>query len=1162
MMVMLILFALETWVDTIFVKVPPGDSVIIGETVYPSEFQKVPEWFRRDFVNQMEKLGKGQVVIDGCVQVGIKRDVLYYLKGDTLFSETGKGKKMIGTGIHSFNLWGNDLVYSLEDGSVLRNEKKIGIFKPPVLIGGGDVPVLMDGDGMVYAESGFLIKSFKPCGKESIPYVVSGKKIYIKRDHFFMRWEGLPVVSRGGKYKRALFWCDGHGRVWYKEWNNGWSIQEPVIPDSLLPEAEMGQALFFIDDTTILVSSPDGTLQFFRKRNKEWTELKRIDKGFSFATFVQHSGLLFAGLKDGRVLLVDRELKSVKMVDSVPSFASPAFFNGKLVIGGGDGYIKGLKTSRIPPPVRIASGKINGDNRDDLVAIGSDGKVRIFFSPDFREDSTSLPEVMEFATPSIADVDGDGQNEIVVSTLYGDVYVFKRKGGRFISVDTWKFIPMMGIGDLKAYFNKYLPPGRMFTRDDRVVDAIKKLLDNIDEKYIDEVAFCIAHMPSEVVRTMVHKGDIDVLINNARDIYEVAKSLPYVEIVEKDGYTTLLYEDKYELAREIYYYYVVLPRILYEIPCRVNISYWKHPPEFYGVDSLKWLQKRIDIYEDEGEFWRDVFIHDSLFGRTVVDAVRDARTIKEAVQKLQRFQSVAYKGNRMRFGYRTQDIQPLQIYYKSYGSCGEQSILQCAFARTVLIPNYVVVDRGEDHQWNHFWMPYDYKKDEIHCGEWHHQDVNGKIESHLANPWVSSEGMKKDVSAVVGWRGDDYQFPVTQCGYTETGEVNIKVIDKQGKPVDGALVVLRSHWNRRNTPTIWGYTDSEGKVIFQAGYEPYGYTIDVLSRSGLGGKKLFWLKEGDTVSIDIEIDAEGLGKVDIVKGMDSVAVSDAKTVFRGFNFITGTPYRISSKTLKKLGYAGSGIEELPAGKAVYTLKRRDDHYWIVNPMKNLYLKAMVLITHERENQTPEIYVEPEKLEIISGDSAVINIHVSDNGKLKGVCAVIDGRRVWSAKSSGRFVFYSGKGGPMLPGRYRIKFTAVDMAGNESIKYVELVIKPSSVFRDQIIHQDPSPDSVPRGSWVYGPVKVKSLPFLMVMIDSPDEVDLDLYVYRDKNGDGRVVSKEKIASSTGPTDKEVVFVKNPDDGEYWIYVNGCTVPEKTARFNLYTSFILNEKGEAE
>jgi hypothetical protein len=88
----------------------------------------------------------------------------------------------------------------------------------------------------------------------------------------------------------------------------------------------------------------------------------------------------------------------------------------------------------------------------------------------------------------------------------------------------------------------------------------------------------VARTPPEVLRAMARLGQADVLLENAEAIRDVAARVPYARLVEREDHTTIAYvkEDGElrEAPRDVYYWGVVHPRILYEIPCRVDVTWW------------------------------------------------------------------------------------------------------------------------------------------------------------------------------------------------------------------------------------------------------------------------------------------------------------------------------------------------------------------------------------------------------------------------------------------------------------------------------------------------------------------------------------------------------------------------------------------------------------
>lgn len=328
---------------------------------------------------------------------------------------------------------------------------------------------------------------------------------------------------------------------------------------------------------------------------------------------------------------------------------------------------------------------------------------------------------------------------------------------------------------------------------------------------------------------MIKTGNIDLLKLNAESIYRMADIRPYAKIIEAENYTTIVYDSVDTLPYLDYYFYVVHPRILYEIPARIDVSFWDKPPSYYGISEKEWLRyNKYQIYRKNGQFWRLYWENYDPF----LNLIKKLRTLLETAKNIHQYFTWNRENAIMRFGYLTQDLQPLLIWAKKYGSCGEQSILLASIARTALIPIYVVTDRGEDHQWNEFW----YQR------TWHHWDLNMK--KGVDNPSASTEGMKKDVSSVTGWRPDDHLFDVTSHGYTETGLLKITVLASNNIPADGALIVVRSHWNNRNSVAIWGYTNENGEISFNLDFQGDKIKFEIFAEDEAGIRAVYFSNDG------------------------------------------------------------------------------------------------------------------------------------------------------------------------------------------------------------------------------------------------------------------------------------------------------------------------------
>jgi len=75
------------------------------------------------------------------------------------------------------------------------------------------------------------------------------------------------------------------------------------------------------------------------------------------------------------------------------------------------------------------------------------------------------------------------------------------------------------------------------------------ILNPKDTRYVDEIAFSIAHSHSGLLRWMAQNGHDGLFSENAEAIYAIDdKGLNYAELVEKGDHTTLSYKSKLRLA--------------------------------------------------------------------------------------------------------------------------------------------------------------------------------------------------------------------------------------------------------------------------------------------------------------------------------------------------------------------------------------------------------------------------------------------------------------------------------------------------------------------------------------------------------------------------------------------------------------------------------------
>lgn len=443
--------------------------------------------------------------------------------------------------------------------------------------------------------------------------------------------------------------------------------------------------------------------------------------------------------------------------------------------------------------VKVQMGQPVGEVRFDL-----EGRVR--WCPGAVDKCRLVYSSPFVAFPSTVDYDGDGQEDILISLPDGRVVFLKGP----LMEEYASYSPSTSI------YRRFVPaeglPAVVFYEPER--SPFSALLDTVMPIWRDELIFVITHSTADYTTALLERG-FGYIMGFFEDLRMVDDRIKFADIVDlPDGRSTLVLNRRDTIAPEIYYRFVIHPRIIYEMP----------------------------IFEN----YRQYFIRNRVAGKTVLDVVAADTAVMDAVSHF-----YDWMHGFMSFGYTTNDLDPVEIYNKAYGSCGEHSILAAALLRTVLIPTYVVADMGEDHQWNEF---YDGTR-------WVHLDVTQPKDRAIDHPIYSSEklGNKTYVSAVLGVAPEGRFFDVTGHGYTDLGRLVVQVVDTAGNPVPMALVLLRSHWRGGNRPAVWKLTDFEGIADFSVGEIDRGYTVEVFSHYGGGGLSNVMVREGDSTFVRVVI---------------------------------------------------------------------------------------------------------------------------------------------------------------------------------------------------------------------------------------------------------------------------------------------------------------------
>ena len=241
----------------------------------------------------------------------------------------------------------------------------------------------------------------------------------------------------------------------------------------------------------------------------------------------------------------------------------------------------------------------------------------------------------------------------------------------------------------------------------------------------DEVAFCVAHIDPQILAH--YASNPSILTENAEEIYSADTLLDYVELIEHSDYTTARYNvsnhgndtTSVEIPYDMYYWNVVHPILSDEAPLYINPRTGNETSPPTGV----FWRNYIFNYPDTVEVTRisasgndtilsgfvSPILREELVGECVLwDSKTDTSTdngaigiITNWIQDILVFNSGSER-----------PIQPVRIYHKHWGRCGEHADITAAAGRACLIPTNEPLTMCNDHTWNewydeewHGWEP-------------------------------------------------------------------------------------------------------------------------------------------------------------------------------------------------------------------------------------------------------------------------------------------------------------------------------------------------------------------------------------------------------------------------------------------------------------------------
>ncbi len=330
------------------------------------------------------------------------------------------------------------------------------------------------------------------------------------------------------------------------------------------------------------------------------------------------------------------------------------------------------------------------------------------------------------------------------------------------------------------------------------------------DPYIDEIAFSIAHSSIQYLSSTY--ANPQLMIENANMIYQVDTNLPYVDIMDygtsttnPDYYSTTRYRrmnadstiSYIEVPRDIYYWYIVHPKITDEIPAYIDPSI---------VESNTSHVNNIAA-PPTGKFWRTFLYSVQQDTLPVLSQVlANCQTLRnwngtpgDAITAIQDWinATISFTSNAER------PHQPVRIFQKHFGRCGEHADYTAAAARLALIPCTSIQAISVDHTWNEFW-------DE----NWiHWEPVNHSIN----DPFVYENGWTWSFGSVFETRSDGFLTPITERYSEGIATINIVVLDNQQQPIDGARVLLMVNAAGTLKFDMQGITGNDGICTFPVG---------------------------------------------------------------------------------------------------------------------------------------------------------------------------------------------------------------------------------------------------------------------------------------------------------------------------------------------------------
>jgi len=585
----------------------------------------------------------------------------------------------------------------------------------------------------------------------------------------------------------------------------------------------------------------------------EEDEEKEEEKPEAFSPFVfllNETPSMVVGKKEGTLFLLSYEQQEDESFQWVEK---PAYFTSWNEHWLEEPEKEGVAVYDYATPSILPLGNANPSLQ--LMCIGSASGNFSFFLihtdsmlPQIQTTQVFPPfETPQWTSPTFKDINRDGRIDFVFGAADGKIYTILNDGDSIQM--SWNPLNSKaemnnlknffgGIGFHRAYDALYC-----VGNNTDLIEKVSSFILEVDPLYQDEVVYCIANFQTTDIIQYFQSEIQDVLIENAKGIYDMAQQVNYCSILEEDGYTTLQYKTWFNsdgektdqvieeiLPKEIYYNYLVMMNRYLLIPTRWESFYEKNFYRTYLPYDKTYVHGEAEEKTDEKPS-----------SVTLFERVKDAETLYDAAWNIMFWLKDDIGGV-----WHTGEKPPgwYNIYHnllnKEVGIwCGEWSIIYEACARAMNIPTIIIIGLGEDHQYNNF---YDYG--------WHHVDPSagesgntGTWEPYIGNSLIYYEKWGKRIfSWPMEWEGNGKYDHVWRSALPynppeKLSNLSFTVVDKNHRPVEGARIELWSHWPMENNyvpvpfPSAFGYTDSLGSSSIQkVGHQ--NFTCVVTSRIG------------------------------------------------------------------------------------------------------------------------------------------------------------------------------------------------------------------------------------------------------------------------------------------------------------------------------------------